>query len=36
MAYDHITVARINKDTTAYLGRNNSVAVQNMPEEIGK
>lgn len=36
MAYDHITVARINKDTTAYLERNNSVAVQNMPEDIGK
>lgn len=34
MAYDHITVARINKDTTAYLERNNSVAVQNMPEDI--
>ena len=36
MSYDHITVARINKDTTAYLERNNSVAVQNMPEDIEK
>lgn len=36
MAYSHITVARINKDTTAYLERNNSVAVQNMPEDIEK
>lgn len=34
MAYSHITVARINNDTTAYLERNNSVAVQNMPEDI--
>jgi hypothetical protein len=34
MSYDHITVARINIDTAKYTERNNSVAVQNMPEDI--